>query len=261
MTRRRRWPDSAKSAIATRACLIVSIALTSGCAANRSPAVASNGFSSPSPDVANVAPLAVPVRAAVAPAVPTQSPAQFASYPTPTPPWPPAPGEIVPIDLATALRLVDANNPTVALARRRVDEAYARERQAEVLWLPDLRSGVTYDRNDGRAQNSNGSIFTISKQNLLAGGGAALDWNTPEILFGPLVAQRQTAAEINFGSGTIDVGRRLAQARIIGGLWQAALARATPANEGAGHTVVVRRRDSASWCANARRTRFSLAQF
>jgi outer membrane protein TolC len=100
----------------------------------------------------------------------------------------------MPIDLPTALRLVDANNPTVVLARKRIDEATARERQADVLWLPDLRGGATYDRYDGRAQNSNGTIFTVSKQSLLAGGGAALDWNTPEIIFGPLVAERNTAA-------------------------------------------------------------------
>jgi len=104
-------------------------------------------------------------------------------------------GETLPIDLPTALRLVDANNPTIALARQRVQEAYLRQRQADFLWLPDLQAGPTYDRHDGRDQNSNGTIFSVSKQSLLIGGGASLDWNTPEILYGPLAAQRLTEAE------------------------------------------------------------------
>src|SRR5262245_16710740 len=41
-------------------------------------------------------------------------------------PAPPARPACVPIDLPTALRLVNASNPTVALARARVEEAYAR---------------------------------------------------------------------------------------------------------------------------------------
>ena len=48
----------------------------------------------------------------------------------------------MPIDLPTALRFVDANSPTVALARDRVREAYFAERQAELAWLPDLRGGT-----------------------------------------------------------------------------------------------------------------------
>src|SRR5207249_3344591 len=41
----------------------------------------------------------------------------------------------------TTLRLVDANNPTIALARERIDEAYAHLRQAQVLLLPNLQTG------------------------------------------------------------------------------------------------------------------------
>ena len=57
----------------------------------------------------------------------------------PLPPGPPEPvtsaptyGEVLSIDLPTALRLTNANNPTIALARERVEEAYAAERQADV---------------------------------------------------------------------------------------------------------------------------------
>ena len=109
------------------------------------------------------------------------------------------------IDLPTALRLVDANSPTVALARVRVDEAYLRQKQADLLWLPDLRGGPTYDRDDGRDQQSNGGIFQVSKQNLLV-EAAVLDWDTAELLFGRLAAAQLTpAAEANARVATSDV--------------------------------------------------------
>ena len=109
-------------------------------------------------------------------------------------PTAPPSDEAMPIDLPTALRLVDANSPTVALARDRVQEAYLRERDAELAWLPDLQAGTNYNRHDGRDQNSNGTIFEVSKQNLFVSGGATLDWDTAEILFGRLAAQRLTEA-------------------------------------------------------------------
>jgi outer membrane protein TolC len=121
--------------------------------------------------------------------------------PTPTPA-----GETMPIDLPTALQLVDANSPTVGIARDRVREAYLNERQAQLAWLPDLRGGPVYGRHDGRDQNSNGTIFEVSKQRLFIGGGAELDWNTSELLFGRLAAQRLTeAAQANARAVTSNV--------------------------------------------------------
>ncbi len=100
----------------------------------------------------------------------------------------------LPIDLPTALRLAEVNNPTIALELRRVDEAAVVQHQADILWIPDLHAGPDYNRYDGRLQNSNGTIATISKQNLLLGGDAQLDWNTPEIIFGPLATARLSDA-------------------------------------------------------------------
>ncbi len=121
-----------------------------------------------------------------APAVTNNAPLPPSSAPTSSDP--------MPIDLPTALRLVNANSPTIALARDRVREAYLTQRQAELAWLPDLRAGPTYDRHDGRDQNSNGTIFEVSKQNLFINGGVELDWNTSELLFGRLAAQRLSEA-------------------------------------------------------------------
>jgi outer membrane protein TolC len=103
--------------------------------------------------------------------------------------------EVLPVDLPTALRLTNANNPTIALARERVEEAYAAERQADVAWLPNLQGGPEYNRHDGRDQTTQGPIITVSKQNLFINGGATLDWNTSDILFGPLVAERLVEAQ------------------------------------------------------------------
>ena len=101
----------------------------------------------------------------------------------------------LPIDLPTALRLADSANPTVAVARARVAEAYARQRQAEVYWLPTITSGGIYNRHDGQIQNTDGTIITVSKQNLFAGGGAVARVDTADALFLPLIARRLTAAE------------------------------------------------------------------
>jgi outer membrane protein TolC len=119
--------------------------------------------------------------------------------PAPTPVAPPPqsrPKETaLPIDLPTALRLADSANPTVAVARARVAEAYARQRQAEVYWLPTITSGGTYLRHDGQIQNSTGIVFTTSKQSLFAGGGAVARVDAADALFLPLIARRLTAAE------------------------------------------------------------------
>src|SRR5262245_30973071 len=91
----------------------------------------------------------------------------------------------LPIDIATALRLVDANSPTVAVARARVQEAIARQQQANVLWLPNLQVGATYLRHDGQIQDTGGTVFTTSRQSLFAGGAAILRVDTADAYFQP----------------------------------------------------------------------------
>src|SRR4051812_44360552 len=72
-----------------------------------------------------------------------------------TPVFPPG-TELLPIDLPTVLRLTDAANPTVAIARKRVEEAQALLEQTQLYWLPNLRAGAVYDRHDGQIQNTEG---------------------------------------------------------------------------------------------------------
>jgi outer membrane protein TolC len=121
--------------------------------------------------------------------------AAFAADPVRPPPAPVAQANpALPIDLPTALRLVDENNPTIAIARARVTEAYARQQAAEVLYLPTLQSGVTYFRLDGRTQNQRGEVFTTSRSNLFVGGASVLRFDVADALFLPLAARRLTDA-------------------------------------------------------------------
>lgn len=101
----------------------------------------------------------------------------------------------MPIDLPTTLRLVSASNPTIAMARARVAEAYQRLEQANVLWLPNLTVGTTYTRHDGQTQNQRGEVFTVSRSSLFGGGGAVARFDASDALFTPLVARRLTDAE------------------------------------------------------------------
>lgn len=117
------------------------------------------------------------------------------SSPAVAPPDSSADTPALPIDLPTALSLANASNPTIALARERVQEAYARLRQADVLWLPNLETGPAYQRHDGRIQNSHGDVFTTSKSNFFIGGGAAMRFETADALFAPLIARRLVQAE------------------------------------------------------------------
>jgi len=131
---------------------------------------------------------------------------------------------VLPIDLVTALRLADANNPTIALARERVNEAYAVLRQAQLLLLPNLQTGPAYIRHDGLLQNSTGLVFATSKWNFFEGGGASLFVETSDALFAPLVARRLVEAQTASAQGVANrieidaVGRYLDLMAAFGGL-------------------------------------------
>src|SRR5262249_36239281 len=71
-----------------------------------------------------------------------------------------------PIDLPTALRLADDQNPEIAFARERIREALAQQNRAEVLWLPHLEVGVNWTRHDGQIQATTGEVITVSRSSL-----------------------------------------------------------------------------------------------
>ena len=86
-------------------------------------------------------------------------------------PTPPMPIEGQPITLIEALSLVTGRNPRIAAASARYREAYAQYEAAEVLWLPNINAGVSYNHHDGPLQASNGSIQSLSRSALQSGLG------------------------------------------------------------------------------------------
>jgi len=88
----------------------------------------------------------------------------------PPPPIPAAPQQY-PIDLTSALRLAEAENPLIAEARQRIREALAVQLGAQALLLPSLNAGTNYHGHTGNLQRSSGRILNLSEQSLYVGGG------------------------------------------------------------------------------------------
>jgi outer membrane protein TolC len=99
-----------------------------------------------------------------------------------------------PIDLPTALRLADANNPTVGVARARMREAVAQLDRTRVLWVPTLSFGPTFFYHEGIDQNRRGDVFTVSRGYYTLGAGPALRVDLSDALYLPLVARQSVRA-------------------------------------------------------------------
>lgn len=78
----------------------------------------------------------------------------------------------VSLDLSSALAMVGGNHPAVGLAQWRTQEAYAQLQRAEVLWLPSIQAGFSFNRHDGNLQNSNGAIVDANRSSFQYGLGA-----------------------------------------------------------------------------------------
>jgi outer membrane protein TolC len=112
-----------------------------------------------------------------------------------------------PIDLLTALRLADADNLQIALAREQIQQAYAEYGTAGALWLPSIRAGTSWNRHFGPLQATDGSIQQVSRDSLWAGMGAFpigsgtvpipgifASFNVADALFQPLAIQQRWGA-------------------------------------------------------------------
>jgi outer membrane protein TolC len=78
----------------------------------------------------------------------------------------------VPINLPTALAMIDGQHPVVGFAQWRVQEAYAQLDRAKVMWLPSIQSGFNYRRRDGNYQAVDGTIVDINLNSMNYGLGA-----------------------------------------------------------------------------------------
>jgi outer membrane protein TolC len=70
------------------------------------------------------------------------------------------------------LQLADLQNPNVAAARERIQEAYAQVDQAEALWLPSLHAGLNYNHHQGAIQDVAGRVFNTTRSSFYGGLGA-----------------------------------------------------------------------------------------
>ena len=104
------------------------------------------------------------------------------------------PGQTQLIDLPTALQLANGQNPEIAVARERINEALAQQEQAELIWLPNLQYGPVWSRHDGQIQRSTGEVLTVSRSSLFVGSAAILSLDLSEAIYTPLAARQITEA-------------------------------------------------------------------
>lgn len=109
-----------------------------------------------------------------------------------------------PIDLTTALRLAEVENPRIAEARQRIGAALADRLAARVLLVPSLQFGGNYHGHTGNLQRSSGRILALDENSLYLGGGSGVMAASPaeipavsiivqltDAVFRPLAAQQE----------------------------------------------------------------------
>jgi outer membrane protein TolC len=113
----------------------------------------------------------------------------------------------VPIEFGEALAIATGQNPEVAFARQRINEAFAQARAAEVLWVPSLRAGMNYNKHEGTIQDVAGNIIETSRGSVYTGLGAqavgagsptvpglVVNFHTRDFIFQPRITGQLLAA-------------------------------------------------------------------
>ncbi len=108
-----------------------------------------------------------------------------------TPPaLPPENGKILPISLDTVLRLAQDQNGKVALAREKVNEAFAEAELAGRKWLPEMTFGPGFLRHEGGIQDFTGGLIHSSYGSLVAGIGLQGKLDLREAAYQKIQSQR-----------------------------------------------------------------------
>lgn len=126
----------------------------------------------------------------------------------------PEPGDrLLPINLATALRLSDARPIVIAAAQASVQYAAAKVAQAQVLWLPTVYLGASDYYHAGGGSGNSGIQFINSRNEFMAGVGANAVFATTDAIFTPLSARQVLRAkEIDVQTAKNDALREAAEA-------------------------------------------------
>lgn len=119
------------------------------------------------------------------------------------------------LSLGNVLSLAEGQNPNVALARERINEAYARVDRAESLWLPSLRAGLNYNHHEGQIQDVAGNVFSTNRSAFYGGLGAngvgagsptvpglMAQFHLTDAIFQPKIAEHQASAR-QFGAAAV----------------------------------------------------------
>jgi len=107
------------------------------------------------------------------------------------PPSQPEPRDkLLPINLATALRLSGARPLLIDAAQASLALAAAQLEKARLLWLPSMAGGVGYYRHDGATQGQSGTFYINTKEQFMVGGGFHADVSGADALFAPLAARQ-----------------------------------------------------------------------
>jgi len=106
----------------------------------------------------------------------------------------PPPAQVFPVDLTTALRLAEVENPEIAEARQRILEATALRQAAYALMLPTLNAGASYHGHDGNLQRSSGHTLAVSQQQIYFGGGSFVTAANPVVVPAVMISSALTDA-------------------------------------------------------------------
>lgn len=99
-------------------------------------------------------------------------------------------GEAYVVDLPTVLRLANAQNVDVQIARERLAEAKANHTSAQWQFFPYLAPGITYRKHEGRVQAVDGAIFDASKGSYAPGVTVGMQVDLGEAYFRQLAAKQ-----------------------------------------------------------------------
>jgi outer membrane protein TolC len=125
--------------------------------------------------------------------------------------------EMMPVDLATVLKLAGVRNLEILLARQRVTTALAERQYAVAQLLPSIHLGTSFDDHAGNLQQSNGNILKVDRNSVYFGAGAyaiaagsvnipGIGWNLnlSETVYGALMA-RQFVEQTRFAGRTAEL--------------------------------------------------------
>src|SRR5207244_1229343 len=97
---------------------------------------------------------------------------------------------VYPIDLPTALRLANAQNLDIQIARERLKEAKANRESAVELFFPWVAPGAVYRRHENRIQDVVGNIIDADKQSYTVGGAITAQMDLGDAVYKSLAAKQ-----------------------------------------------------------------------